>query len=82
MARGQTAVESAVIRLRSAGAPDAVEISVDMSDPTSIAAGFAAFVDRWGDLNVLVHTVGPLYGSFEDLDDGDWQAAFGGSDVI
>jgi 3-oxoacyl-[acyl-carrier protein] reductase len=76
MARGQAGLESAVSRLRSAGAPDAFGISVDMCDPTSIEAGFAALVDRWSELNVLVHTVGPLYGSFEDLEDGDWQAAF------
>jgi 3-oxoacyl-[acyl-carrier protein] reductase len=76
MARGQSGLENAVSRLRSAGARDAFGISVDMSDPTSIDAGVAALVDRWSELNVLVHTVGPPYGSFEDLDDGDWQAAF------
>ena len=42
MARGQAALDAAVDSLRAAGAPDAVGISVDMTDAESIAAGFAA----------------------------------------
>jgi 3-oxoacyl-[acyl-carrier protein] reductase len=76
MARGQSALDSAVERLRSAGAPDALGISVDMSDPASIDAGFAAVAERWDTLNVLVHTVGPPPGAFEDTDDAGWQTAF------
>ena len=41
MARGQEALDAAVEALRAAGAPDAVGISVDMTDADSIAAGFA-----------------------------------------
>ena len=40
MARGKKALDTAVERLRTAGAPDAIAISVDMSDPDSIDAGF------------------------------------------
>lgn len=76
MARGQAGLDAAVSRLHAEGASDAFGISVDMADSTSIEAGFAAVADRWSELNVLVHTVGPPYGAFEDLDDGDWQAAF------
>ena len=41
MARDKAALGSAVESLRAAGAPEAVGISVDMSDADSIAAGFA-----------------------------------------
>ena len=59
MARGRAALDAAVETLREAGAPDAVGISVDMADAASIAAGFAAVAERWGQLNSLVHTIGP-----------------------
>src|ERR1700710_1877997 len=76
MARGRGALDAAVASLREAGAPDAVGISVDMSDATSIADGFAAVAERWGRLNSLVHTIGPGDGYFEQMDDADWDAAF------
>ena len=40
MARSTAALDAAAEALRAAGAPDAVGISVDMSDADSIAAGF------------------------------------------
>ena len=73
MARGRDALDAAVASLRAAGAPDAVGISVDMSDADSIAAGFSEVADRWGRLNALVHTIGPGDGYFEhrlDYTDG------------
>lgn len=76
MARGQKALEAAADRVRSAGAPEVLPISVDMADAESIAAGYAAVNDTWGRLNVLVHTIGPSAGAFEELDDDDWHAAF------
>lgn len=76
MARGQQALAAAAERVRAAGAPDVLPISVDMSDADSISAGFAAVGDAWGHLHVLVHTIGPSAGSFEDLEDDDWHAAF------
>ena len=74
MARGKEALDTAVERLRAAGAPEAVGISVDMSDPDSIDAGFAALPGTWDTLNAFVHTVGPPPGAFDDLDDAGWQA--------
>ncbi len=47
-----------------------------MADADSIAAGFAAVAERWGQLNSLVHTIGPGDGYFEQMDDADWDAAF------
>lgn len=76
MARGRSALDAAVASLQAAGAPDAIGISVDMSDPDSITAGFAEVAQRWGELNSLVHTVGPGDGFFETMDDVDWDAAF------
>jgi NAD(P)-dependent dehydrogenase (short-subunit alcohol dehydrogenase family) len=76
MARSQGALDDAVESLRAAGAPDAVGISVDMSNADSIAAAFDAVGQRWGALNSLVHTIGPGDGYFEQMTDADWDAAF------
>jgi 3-oxoacyl-[acyl-carrier protein] reductase len=76
MARGRPGLDAAVETLRQAGAPDAVGISVDMADAASITAGFAAVAERWGQLNSLVHTIGPGDGYFEEMDDTEWEAAF------
>jgi NAD(P)-dependent dehydrogenase (short-subunit alcohol dehydrogenase family) len=76
MARGQAALEEAVAGCLASGAPDAVGISVDMTDPESIVAGFGEVEQRWGTLNSLVHTIGPGDGYFEDMDDAQWDAAF------
>ncbi|BCZ24145.1 SDR family oxidoreductase [Mycobacterium senriense] len=76
MARGRETLDAAVSSLRRAGAPDAVGISVDMTDAESITAGFAAVAQRWGRLNSLVHTIGPGDGYFEQMDDAQWDEAF------
>ena len=76
MARGADALDDAVAILRDAGAPDAVGISVDMSDASSISAGFESVAQRWGRLNSLVHTIGPGDGYFEDMDDAQWEETF------
>ena len=76
MARSREALDAAVETLREAGAPEAVGISVDMADAASITAGFAAVAERWGQLNSLVHTIGPGDGYFEQMDDAEWEAAF------
>ena len=76
MARDKAALDGAVESLLAGGAPDAVGISVDMSDADSIAAGFAQVSQRWGQLNSLVHTIGPGDGYFEEMSDTDWDATF------
>src|SRR5271165_6444523 len=63
MARNRAALDAAVETLREADAP-------------SIAAGFATVSQRWGQLNSLVHTIGPSDGYFEQMDDTEWDAAF------
>jgi 3-oxoacyl-[acyl-carrier protein] reductase len=76
MARHKPALDAAVESLREGGAPDAIGISVDMADAASIAAGFSAISERWGQLNSLVHTIGPGDGYFEQMNDTEWDAAF------
>jgi len=76
MARGRAGLDAAEEKLRAAGAPDAVGISVDMADAASIVDGFAVVADRWGELNSLVHTIGPGDGYFEEMGDAEWDAAF------
>jgi len=76
MARSRDALEETAAALRAAGSPDATGIAVDVTDPASIEAGFREVADRWGALNILVNTVGPGAGNFEQLDDSGWDAAF------
>ena len=78
MARGRAALDDTVASLEALGSPDTVGISVDMTDPRSIADGFGEVAARWGgSLNILVHTIGPGAARFEELDDAGWDAAFG-----
>jgi len=74
LARGQQALDETVAACREAGSPDVVGLSVDVSDRPSVERAFAAVEQRWGPLNVLVHTVGPGAGRLEDLSDADWDA--------
>ncbi|ETW22638.1 hypothetical protein MGAST_19000 [Mycobacterium gastri 'Wayne'] len=42
----------------------------------AVTDAFAAVSERWGQLNCLVHTIGPGHGYFEETDDAAWDAAF------
>jgi 3-oxoacyl-[acyl-carrier protein] reductase len=76
MARDRGGLDAAAEQIRKAGAAEVLALSVDMADPDSIAEGYASVQHAWGTLNALVHTIGPGAGSFEELDDDDWRAAF------
>ncbi|BBY42831.1 short-chain dehydrogenase [Mycolicibacterium celeriflavum] len=76
MARGAAALDDTVQTLRAAGSPDAIGISVDMSDAQSIVAGFDIVGKRWGAVNSLVHTIGPGDGYFEEMTDSQWDETF------
>jgi NAD(P)-dependent dehydrogenase (short-subunit alcohol dehydrogenase family) len=76
LARGRDALDDTVAALTGAGSPDAVGLAVDVTDADAVNAAFAALDTRWGTLNVLVNTVGPAAGRFENLTDDDWTAAF------
>lgn len=71
-ARGQDAIDETVASLESKGAADAVGLSVDVTKPDQITAAFDELQERWGELNVLINTIGPAAGGFEDLSDKDW----------
>jgi NAD(P)-dependent dehydrogenase (short-subunit alcohol dehydrogenase family) len=74
MARGQEAIEDCVGALRTAGRTDSFGLVTDFADPASVTRSFAEITERWGSLNVLVHTIGPVGGAFERLDDDAWAA--------
>lgn len=76
LARGTGALDETVAALSERGSPDPVGLSVDVTDPARVTEAFAELGQRWGSLNVLVNTIGPAAGRFEQLDDGGWDNAF------
>jgi NAD(P)-dependent dehydrogenase (short-subunit alcohol dehydrogenase family) len=77
LARSQSDLERVAERLLELGAADAVPLVADVTRPDEVTGAFDRIAERWGDLNVLVNTVGPNagIGRFEDLSDHDWMAA-------
>ncbi len=75
LARGRAGLDEAVEALVGRGSPDALGLSVDVTDPAAIDAAFATIGERWGAVNSLVNTIGPSDGTFDDLDDAGWDAA-------
>jgi NAD(P)-dependent dehydrogenase (short-subunit alcohol dehydrogenase family) len=51
-------------------------LSVDVTDRQQVDDAFAQLGREWGSLNVLVNTLGPGAGRFEQLNDEDWDASF------
>lgn len=76
LARGQSALEETVKGVEDAGG-EAIGISMDVLDSAQIEDAFKEITSEWGSLNVLVNTVGPAAGRFENLTDEDWLTAFG-----
>jgi NAD(P)-dependent dehydrogenase (short-subunit alcohol dehydrogenase family) len=76
LARGRDALDDVVTALAEAGSPDALALSTDVTDSEQVEAAFATVGERWDHLNVLVNTVGPGAGRFEQLRDEDWLAAY------
>lgn len=76
LARGEEAMVDTISALEDAGEQDVMGIQVDVTDAGQVEAAFAAIEDRWGSLNVLVNTVGPAAGRFENLTDDDWYTAY------
>jgi len=74
LARGKEAIDETVAACQAAGSPDAFGVPTDVRNADAIDAAFAEVTSRWGELNVLVNTVGPGAGTFEDLDDAGWDA--------
>jgi NAD(P)-dependent dehydrogenase (short-subunit alcohol dehydrogenase family) len=74
LARGADAIDETVQELRRRGSPDAVGLSVDLTDSSAIDEAFATLAERWGSVNSLINTLGPGDGAYEDLDDEGWEA--------
>jgi 3-oxoacyl-[acyl-carrier protein] reductase len=73
LARGREALDDTVASLHGKGSTGSFGLSVDATDGEQVSDAFAELKDRWGSLNVLVNTLGPGAGRFEDLDDQDWE---------
>ena len=76
LARGREALDETVDALHRAGSQDSFALSVDFTDRAQVDDAFAEIGRRWSSLNVLVNTLGPGAGRFEQLDDADWEATF------
>ena len=77
LARGQAALDETVEALVDGGAGGgSFGLSVDFRDRDLVDEAFAEIARRWTSLNVLVNTLGPGAGRFEQLDDADWEATF------
>ena len=79
LARSQRAVDETAAALLAAGSPDAIGIATDLTRADTVATAFQRLDSRWGELNVLVNTVGPaadIVGEFDELDDQKWCEAF------
>jgi NAD(P)-dependent dehydrogenase (short-subunit alcohol dehydrogenase family) len=76
VARGRQALDETVSALHGAGSAGSWGLSVDVTDRSQVDAAFLEVAERWDSLNVLVNTLGPGAGRFEQLDDADWDASF------
>ncbi len=74
LARGSDAIDETLDELRRRGCPDAVGLSVDLTDSAAIEEAFAEIGARFGSVNSLINTLGPGDGAFEELDDAGWEA--------
>jgi len=73
LARGQEAIHETVSSCQAAGSPDAFGIPTNARKPADIESAFAHVRERWGgELNILINTLGPGAGTFEELDDAGW----------
>lgn len=76
LGRGQEALDETVRALEYAGSRDTLALPTDARDGEQVEAAFARIGEAWGELNVLVTTVGPGAGRFEDLTDEHWHDTF------
>jgi 3-oxoacyl-[acyl-carrier protein] reductase len=74
--RDQEAIDSTVVQLREAGAPDALGLRADVTDLEQVNVAFATVGEQWGHLNVLVNAAGDaVRGGIEELSDDDWRSS-------
>jgi 3-oxoacyl-[acyl-carrier protein] reductase len=79
LARSPAAVEETLSTLRQRGSPDVLGLVADMTNDAELERAFEVLRSRWTGLEVLVNAAGPVevgVGSFDDIDDDEWQATF------
>jgi 3-oxoacyl-[acyl-carrier protein] reductase len=76
LARGRDALDETVANLHRLGSAGSLGLPVDVTERDQVDAAFAELGRTWGSLNVLVNTLGPGAGRFEQLEDRDWDASF------
>ena len=77
LARGQGALDETVDSLHARRGPGLVRPLRRLHRPGRRSSGaFAELGGRWSTLNVLVNTLGPGAGRFEQLDDAGWDTTF------
>jgi len=78
LARGQDGIDETVRALAALGSPDAFGLVVDLLQPATIDAAFAAIDARWGELNTLVNAAGPgaTRSTFDTITDDEWRQAY------
>ena len=75
--QGQAALDAAVTALRGRGrAGRRRHQRRHDATPTRSRPASPRSPQRWGELNSLVHTIGPGDGYFEEMDDAEWEQAF------
>jgi len=75
--RNEAHLTKTAAMLAAAGSPEVLTLAADLRSAPDVDAVFETVGARWGALNVLVNTAGPVgAGRFEDLDDAGWAAAF------
>jgi NAD(P)-dependent dehydrogenase (short-subunit alcohol dehydrogenase family) len=78
LAREPAGIDETVAALTRLGSPDAWGLTIDLQQPATIGAAFAAIDARWGELNTLVNAAGPGSSAptFDATDDSEWLDAF------
>jgi len=75
--RDDDSVNKAVEKLKTVTDADVIGVSCDVQQTESIQQWVDATVAKWGKIDaLLVNAGGPPSGSFKDLTDAQWQAAF------
>ncbi len=77
LGRTRARLDETVEALRRLGSPDAVGLGVDVSKTSEVDHAFSELAKRWGEIHILVNTVGPDQGGgIEELSDEAWLRAF------
>lgn len=77
LARNRERLDDTIAQLRTAGSPDVLGLSTDVTDADSVRDAFDELSERWPCVNVLVNAAGPVdvgVGRLESLTDDEWRA--------